>query len=187
MQPQGEQPQGDQQRSEPASSDRGTQQAEAVELQNGQLAESYGVGGCDPSTGTLPAKASPVVYPTVCLPCTSVSHQQQQQQQQQHDEHQESNQPVGTQLTQIDEQVGGSTPATAHYSLAPVVESFSIAADDSEDSDSNASHGAVEADDAYWWDVLHGAEGSGSQQAGEQQPHTPADEGWRPAKRHRPG
>jgi len=76
-----------------------------------------------------------------------------------------------------------------HFSIGTVAEdsNFDIASEDSEEADSIASPVEADPDDAFWWSELHASDAQGLQHIGDQQPHSPSDEGGRPAKRHRPG
>jgi hypothetical protein len=89
-----------------------------------------------------------------------------------------------------------SSTAMQRFELYPPAQLFDIASDQSEctesepddaEHDSNATPVEAEPDDASLWSEFHDSDAQGLQQAGDQQPHSPSDEGGRPAKRHRPG
>ena len=153
--------------------------------EDGQQAESNGVGGCDPSTGTLPGKASPAVYPTACVPGTSVASQQQLQL----DDHQPGEPSIEHQASAW--QPGESSSSTAEqFDIAATdrpAESFDIGSDESDGSEAQSGLSDADADDAYWLSELCSNGVGNIQPAVEEQNGSPSDDGDRPAKRHRPG
>ena len=81
---------------------------------------------------------------------------------------------------------GSSSSSALEFSLADPVEVFDIASDQS-DGTASESHEADLADDNFWWNEFHIAEGESSPAAVSKRPAQPLEEDARPSKQHRTG